>query len=289
MNYILEINAFNEWKFRNAPSTGQIALWFTLIDLNSKCGWKEWFGVANNTLMIGTGLSRASVVNCRDYLKEKGLIDFTTYGPNKSADYKMVSFASHNLYIPVDIPLGIQVANQVVNAAYNEMAASHNLDIPVGIPLAQSSTTTSLSTYSTTTATSESPMTIMDAHTKVFKTFNMSGLMSDYVMKLKSIGCDDNFIIELLFETGESTGNPNIRLMQTIGERWLKDGIQSRAQAKAQKDLTKAGEENAKYGRRAEGIRPGSDSAASSSSSITGGQLGWIGKNNVIPLQGVQG
>lgn len=152
-----------------------------------------------------------------------------------------------------------------------------------------SSFSLSSSPYSSATTTTESGMSIMDAHTKAFKTFNMSGLMSDYVMKLKSKGCDDNFIIELLLETGESSGNPNIRLMETIGDRWLKDGIHSRAESKAQKDLKKAGEENAKYGRRAEGIRPGSDSATSSSSSITGGQLGWIGKNNVIPLQGVQG
>lgn len=81
--------------------------------------------------------------------------------------------------------------------------------------------------------------TVMSIHKKVFGTLFMSGLMNDYVIKLKSSGYQDAFIKELMLETGESGHSPSIRLMETIGARWMKEGIYTRAESKRRHDEEK--------------------------------------------------
>jgi predicted phage replisome organizer len=81
--------------------------------------------------------------------------------------------------------------------------------------------------------------TVMDIHQKVFGTLFMNGLMSDYVKKLKDKGYQDTFVTELMLETGESGNKPSIRLMETIGERWIKEGIYTRAESKRRHDESK--------------------------------------------------
>lgn len=90
-----------------------------------------------------------------------------------------------------------------------------------------------------TTTTAGAYLTVGDIHTKVFKSFSMTGLMTDYIMSLKAKGYQDIFVKELMLETGEAGASPSLRLMQTIGERWIKDGIYTRLEAKTRKDADK--------------------------------------------------
>jgi hypothetical protein len=83
---------------------------------------------------------------------------------------------------------------------------------------------------------SKDTTTTDEVHRKVFGTLSMNGLMSDYVMTLKRKGFTDQFIQELMLETGESGSKPSLRLMQTIGERWIQEGIYTRFEAKRRKD-----------------------------------------------------
>lgn len=87
-----------------------------------------------------------------------------------------------------------------------------------------------------TTTTTE---TVMDIHLKVFKTFSISGLIQDYFGKLRTKGFTDAFIKELMLETGEAGTNPSLRLMETIGDRWERDGIYTRAESKRRKQESK--------------------------------------------------
>lgn len=87
----------------------------------------------------------------------------------------------------------------------------------------------------TTTTTSGDPETVTDAHQRVFGTLSMNGLMQGYIMQLKNKGFTDRFIIELMLETGESATKPSLRLMQAIGERWEREKIYTRLEAKARK------------------------------------------------------
>lgn len=91
MNYITEIKAFYDLILSKPLSTGQIALWHALMHINNKCAWAKWFTVPNQTLELLTGLSRNSILNARNVLKQVGLIDFKTNGV-KATSY-MLYFA----------------------------------------------------------------------------------------------------------------------------------------------------------------------------------------------------
>lgn len=93
MTYLDEILGFYDYLQMNKLSTGQIALWHALMAVNNKCGWKEWFTAPNRTLELYTGLTRQSIVNCRNTLAQKGLIQFKTNG-TKSTIYKMVTMSN---------------------------------------------------------------------------------------------------------------------------------------------------------------------------------------------------
>lgn len=97
---------------------------------------------------------------------------------------------------------------------------------------------------STTTTTDES---VMGIYTKVFGGLVMNGLFTDFVMQIRQRGFTDSFIKELMLETGESSSQPNLKLMQAIAERWIKDGIYSRQQSKEQKERRVNHEELKRY------------------------------------------
>lgn len=85
MNYITEIKAFYDLVSVKRLSTGQIVLWHALMYINNKCAWAEWFTVPNKTLELYTGLSRQSIVNARNVLKQYGALDFKANGVKATA------------------------------------------------------------------------------------------------------------------------------------------------------------------------------------------------------------
>ena len=114
MNYLAEIKAFYDLVQIKQLSTGQIALWNALMYINNKCGWNEWFTVANLTLQLTTGLSRAGINKNRNVLKQLGLIDFK---PNttKATSYKIITMSKSN-----------QVSSQISNQIGNQNSSTLN-------------------------------------------------------------------------------------------------------------------------------------------------------------------
>ncbi len=98
MNYIAEINAFWDLAGVNPLSTGQVALWFGLMNINNRCNWTEWFSAPNQVLSIHTGLSRNGILKARNVLKQLGLIDFRERG-TKATLYKMISIAANSAMV----------------------------------------------------------------------------------------------------------------------------------------------------------------------------------------------
>jgi Helix-turn-helix domain len=91
MNYLLEINAFNEWLEHNHLSTGEIALWYALMHYANKSRWSEWNKVSRLQLQDKTGLSENGVVKARNKLAKFGLIEVKKNGSNKAASIKIIS------------------------------------------------------------------------------------------------------------------------------------------------------------------------------------------------------
>lgn len=91
MNYIKELNAFRDWALINRPSTGQVALWYSLMSVNNMTGWKTEFTVPNQTLQLMTGLSRQGLANARNALMQAGLIKYEKGRSNQAGRYRMIS------------------------------------------------------------------------------------------------------------------------------------------------------------------------------------------------------
>ncbi|GAV21584.1 hypothetical protein [Carboxydothermus pertinax] len=92
MNYIKELNAFRDWAVINRPSTGQVALWYTLISICNMTGWQEWFTVPNQTLQLMTGLSRQGLEKARNQLIQRGLIEYRKGTSNQAGRYRIIPF-----------------------------------------------------------------------------------------------------------------------------------------------------------------------------------------------------
>lgn len=86
-NYLTEILSFQEKLMYQTLelSTGQINLWYALMAINNKSGWKKWFTTTNKVLSLLTGLSRSGIEKARKKLKDLGLIDYKSNGTNATA------------------------------------------------------------------------------------------------------------------------------------------------------------------------------------------------------------
>jgi len=94
MNYLIEINAFENWLETNPiPDTAQL-MWYKLMHTNNKCGWINWFDLANTTLMAKMNIYSNKTLNtARNILVDKGRIYYKTSGNrNKAGKYSLISF-----------------------------------------------------------------------------------------------------------------------------------------------------------------------------------------------------
>lgn len=96
INYLKQIQAFNDYLlYQTKLSSGQIALWHALMQINNKCSWIEWFTAANQTIESLSGLSRAGISKNRNTLKQLGLIDFKSNG-KQATSYKVCVLYTSN-------------------------------------------------------------------------------------------------------------------------------------------------------------------------------------------------
>ena len=91
MNIFNELRAFRDWSILNRPTSGEIALWYTLLNLNNMAGWSEWFTAANQTLQLLSGLSKTSLNRCRNQLIQRGLIEYRPNNTRQAGSYRLVS------------------------------------------------------------------------------------------------------------------------------------------------------------------------------------------------------
>lgn len=90
MNYLKQINAFHLKIDLEPISVNARSLWFTLMDINNRLGWKEVFTVAMSTLISKSGLAESSLRRARNELEDNGLIHVTSGTGNKAAAFRMV-------------------------------------------------------------------------------------------------------------------------------------------------------------------------------------------------------
>ena len=94
MNYLHELNAFRDWTLLNKPTTSEIVLWYALMSINNMTGWKQQFTVANQTVQLMTGLSKATLDRARNKLIQKGLLKYFPGNTRQAGTYELVSICT---------------------------------------------------------------------------------------------------------------------------------------------------------------------------------------------------
>lgn len=97
MNYIKQINGFEQWLETNHLSSSAQLLWYKLMNLFNKSGWSEWISVDNQRLMAAIKVSReATLIKVRDELIKAGLIELQKGKKGFPNRYKIKSFTFKN-------------------------------------------------------------------------------------------------------------------------------------------------------------------------------------------------
>ncbi|MCZ4246297.1 DnaD domain protein [Bacillus amyloliquefaciens] len=91
MNYLKEMNGFMNWLETNPLSATTQALWFHLMHINNRTGWREWFTTSNTTLQAKIEITEATLIKHRKILIELKRIEYEPRG-RKAGKYKLISF-----------------------------------------------------------------------------------------------------------------------------------------------------------------------------------------------------
>lgn len=93
MNYLQQINSFNDWLILNPTVTSDdIVLWYALMNLNNISGWQKEFTVAISTIIDRTRLSRSAIYRSRNRLVQLGRINTKERGGNQCSIYEVIPF-----------------------------------------------------------------------------------------------------------------------------------------------------------------------------------------------------
>jgi hypothetical protein len=102
MNYIQEINSFQNWLILNPSVTSDdISLWYALMSLNNISGWQKEFTVAISTIRDRSRLSRSAIYRSRNRLVQLGRIRTKERSGNESSIYEIIPLSTNQNYFPV--------------------------------------------------------------------------------------------------------------------------------------------------------------------------------------------
>lgn len=130
MNYIAEINAFEQWlETHTLPITAQL-LWYKLMAFNNKTLWSEWMQVDNLRLMAALQMGReATLIKARGDLIKAGLIEYQKGKKGSPNRYHMISLTNGNTFKSVVQTVGQTVGQtEVQSVAINKYKQKQNIN-----------------------------------------------------------------------------------------------------------------------------------------------------------------
>lgn len=95
MNYLAELKAFYDTLAINSLSSPDIALWYALMSIANRSGWKTEFTVALSVLAFYSGSNESTVKRSRNKLAQCGYITWRPRNGNQSAVYHINSLVVH--------------------------------------------------------------------------------------------------------------------------------------------------------------------------------------------------
>ena len=95
MNYIQQLTSFYDWLELHPLSPSAINLWYGLLHMNHKAGWREKFSVPESVLCIKTGLTDRTLRKVRKELQDKGRIVVISQ-KGKAPIYRVIPFQTNH-------------------------------------------------------------------------------------------------------------------------------------------------------------------------------------------------
>ena len=92
MNYLTEIKLFNEWLETNELSASGVSLWYALMYIANRSGWRPELSIPISTLCLRSKLSRSGIYRERELLRLNGLLDFDVGDGRQSSNYRILGF-----------------------------------------------------------------------------------------------------------------------------------------------------------------------------------------------------
>ncbi|MGB9866737.1 MAG: DnaD domain-containing protein [Bacillota bacterium] len=250
MNYIRELNAFVDWLETNPLDPTTQALWFHLMAIANKCGWPEWFAVANLTLQAKLGgIDKATLAKHRNILSQKGLIEYKSRGTREPGLYKLHSVIEKlNQYVNQQPGLDEKIP-RTVNRSVNQSVTNPTTN-PGDIKDKLNETKPKTAAGGSSSATSEQD--IEQAYQRVvqFCHTNVCAMLSplQYEM-IRSWLTDDGLECDLVlyaFEKAVMANKRRFDYVRGIIRNWLANGIRTKAQALAEDEEYRASKDGAK-------------------------------------------
>lgn len=116
-----EIKMFNEWLETNELSTAGISLWYGLMYIANRSGWRPDLSIPISAIMLRTKMSRSAIYRERNALRDFGLIDFDAKNGRQSSNYRIHSFEEHitsHVVFPTDTQPDTQTGTEIKRASH---------------------------------------------------------------------------------------------------------------------------------------------------------------------------
>ena len=108
MDYIGQLNAFDNWLEYNELGAGPQLLWYKLMAIANKSGWQSELSIANTRLQAMTKTSEKTLINNRNQLIQNGLLQYKKRGRTKAG-----------IYLITDLTGNFTVKKKVVDTVEN--------------------------------------------------------------------------------------------------------------------------------------------------------------------------
>lgn len=117
LDYIRQINAFENWLEFNEIGPGPQLLWYKLMRVANISGWQIELSIANTRLQSMTKTSEKTLINNRNQLIQNGLLQYKKRGRTKAGIYVLTDLTTGNIPVKekVEIPTtGISTVDTTV-------------------------------------------------------------------------------------------------------------------------------------------------------------------------------
>ena len=118
MNYISELNAFDNWIDTHPMSANAIGLWRALMQIANRAQWRESLAIPNALITLKSGLTTTSIKRAREELRQAGRITFDFRTGRQATIYHIIPFADQKAVQngpqkDVAVRVAVRVADQI--------------------------------------------------------------------------------------------------------------------------------------------------------------------------------